>query len=259
MLEIGIDAGPFTVRQIWFADRVAESMDYDCVHYVACPAPLRLPGFYEQHSSTLTIDLGQGLETIWNNMDRKSCRHDITRAVQEGIKTQMNVGHDEFFEMWSEFARLRGVGSNYLSVSMMRKYGLLLTAVYNGEILAGNFYLTDGHVIRAHTIASNRLASDKAKARLTSLASRLLIWQAIKYAKESKMLEFDFGGYYTGGDRRDPRYGINFFKNSFGGKLSHQYEYKKYNSILYRMAELGYKGLYSKLFAHVSPIPWTRT
>jgi len=72
-------------------------------------------------------------------------------------------------------------------------------------------------------------------ATLIGNANKLLICEAIKYAKEREMKEFDLGGYSLEADKNksDPRYGINKFKRSFGGELVLRYfYYKNYSKLI---------------------------
>ena len=115
----------------------------------------------------------------------------------------------------------------------MKKYGTLFTAEFNGEILLGRFYLEDKNNIRALFSASKRFKVDKEKARLIANANKLLTWNAIKYAKEKGIKEYDLGGYYTGEKKDIQKENINIFKNSFGGKLVTHYIYEKDYSKLF--------------------------
>ena len=54
-------------------------------------------------------------------------------------------------------------------------------------------------------------------------ANKFLTWQAVRYAKQAGIRDFDMGGYYVGGERAREIEGVNVFKASFGGKLSIRY------------------------------------
>jgi len=45
--------------------------------------------------------------------------------------------------------------------------------------------------------ASKRLDVDKEKAKLIGYANRLIYWEAIKYAKEKGIKEYDLGGIFS--------------------------------------------------------------
>jgi lipid II:glycine glycyltransferase (peptidoglycan interpeptide bridge formation enzyme) len=96
--------------------------------------------------------------------------------------------------------------------------------------------------------ASKRLI-DSDRATLIGNANKLLVWEAIKYAKGKGLREFDFGGYQVG-DRYLQLVGYSAFKKSFGGDLVERYEYRKYYLKIYKLAEWGlarYGGLLAQL------------
>jgi lipid II:glycine glycyltransferase (peptidoglycan interpeptide bridge formation enzyme) len=78
---------------------------------------------------------------------------------------------------------------------------------------------------------------DKEKARLISNANKLTVWNAIKYAKEKGIKEFDMGGYYTGEKKDIQKENINIFKKSFGGKSATHYICKKDYSKLFKFTK----------------------
>ena len=99
------------------------------------------------------------------------------------------------------------------------KYGTIFTAEVDRDILGGLLFLENENNIRWLIGASKRLDVDRDKAVLIGCANRLMIWEAIQYAKQKVIKEFDLGGYYTGNDMNDPRNSINTFKRGFGGRL----------------------------------------
>ena len=174
-------------------------------------------------------------------MGKKSCRYEINRAKRDGVIIKINQNFDEFCEMDRSFREKKGLGIGSLRPEFMRRYGTLFTAEVSRETIAGQFYLDDEKNIRWLVGASKRLEVDRDKAIVIGCANRLMLWEALKYAKEKGIKEFDFGGYYTGGDTNDPRYSINLFKKSFGGKLTTLYNYDKVYSRAYKWARLLYR------------------
>ena len=90
----------------------------------------------------------------------------------------------------------------------MKKNGILFVSEFQGKIIGGQFYLSDGKNIRIWLGASRRLEENGISGQLSGNSNRLIIWEAIKYAKEMGMITFDMGGYYTGEkpDNRKRRY-----------------------------------------------------
>lgn len=227
----------FKKKNIWFSEAPFDVTGCDAVFFYACKNNVELPGFEKSEAPTMVIDLEQDLETIWGNMDKKSCRYFIKRADREGIEVKTNDHYDEFIRLYSKFVRQKGYRSWPMKIDTLRRYGTLFTAFHHGKIMAGIILVEDLSNIRWLLGGSRRLEVDKEKAVLMSCANRFLVWEAIKYAKGKGLKEFDLGGYYAGNDKNDPRYTINQFKKQFGGFLVTYYNYTKYYSRIYRLAK----------------------
>lgn len=235
MLEIDKKAYFFKNKEIWFADCPYDVKGYDSIYFMACKNKVNLAGFACYNFSTLIIDLTQGFDAIWENV-RKNCRYSINRALREGIKVRINENFDEFYEINKSFRRKKGLAGLVVHPEFMKRYGTLFTAELNDEVIAGLFLLEDESNIRWLIGSSKRLDVVSEKAKIVGYANRLLLWEGIKYAKEKGIKEFDFGGYYTGENKDDPRQAINTFKQSFGGQLITRYNYVKVYSRTYRWA-----------------------
>jgi hypothetical protein len=240
MLEIDKKTFVFKNKEIWFADFPYDVEGYDSVTFVACKNKVDLAGFTCYDFPTLMIDLTQGLDAIWGNMKRR-CRYQINRALREGIKVRINENFDEFYEINKSFRRKKGLSGIVVHPEFMKKYGTLFTAELDDEVIAGQFWLEDESNIRGSIASSKRLDVGSKKAQIVGNANRLLMWEAIKYAKEKRKKEFDFGGYYTGENKDDPRHTINTFKQSFGGQLITRYNYDKVYSRINKWARSLYR------------------
>lgn len=194
----------------------------------------------------MVIDLTQDLDSIWNNMSGSDCRRSIRNAEEIGIKIKLNQNYKEFFEINQLFRKEKGLDAYSESIEFMNKYGTLFLAEYNGEILLGHLYLEDKNNIRWLISASKRLDVDKEKARIIGNANKFTIWNAIKYAKDKGIKEFDFGGYYTGEKKDIQKENINKFKKNFGGKLVTYYIYEKDYSKLFTLTKKIYE--FKKIF-----------
>ena len=227
----------FRVKEIWFSEYPFEVDDCDAVYFSECRNKVYLSGFTCKPKTTSIIDLTQDLETIWRNMSKSSCRYAIRRAERNGVTVGTSENFREFQEINTSFRLAKGLPDYPRDfIDMVKRYGVLFTAKYKGETLAGSAYLTDGDTIRWLVGASKRLQVDADKATLIGNANKLLIWEAIKYAKMSSMREFDMGGIYMGKNKDDQRFTINRFKLGFGGELKTYYNYQKFYSKLYNLA-----------------------
>ena len=177
-------------------------------------------------------------------MDKKSTRYRIKRAIREGVKIRINEDYDQFFQIYRSFIQKKGIKSLFdvfgvgaITLEAMKKYGTLFVADLNGEILVGSVFLEDNSNMKAWIGASKRLEVDNKKASIISKANRLIDWEAIKYAKEKGIKEFDLGGLWSEDEaKRDSiKMGINSFKLDFGGKIVTRYCYEKINSKIYNL------------------------
>lgn len=236
MIEINKKVMIFRTKEFWFCDEPFDVKNCDNVSFRACKKKLDAPGFKRKEFTTLVIDLSQDLENIWKNMDSSSCRYVIKKAEKGGIKIKLNQRREDFYRLNKQFKTSKGLGArNTDSLGFIERYGTLFTAEFQKEMIAGCLFLEDKNNIRWLLGASKRLNNIKSK--LSGDANRLLLWEAIKYAKEKGIKEFDFGGYYTGEKKDEQKEKINFFKKGFGGKLITHYTYQKGYSKFYKILE----------------------
>ncbi len=237
MLEIESRRYGFKTKTIWFSEAPFDVSGYDGVTFLSCTKNVDLEGFSKQKFTTLVIDLTQDIDTIWGNMERDSCRKRINKAIREGIKITINQRYEEFIDLCRIFRDAKGLPPYEIPIETMEKYGILFCSELNGEMLCGRFYYADQDHIRGAISASKRLNVSKEDAKLIGCANRQSIWEAIKYAKEAGIKEYDLGGYYTGRIPDPQKENINIFKKSFGGKLAIKYNYDKSYSAAYSLGK----------------------
>ena len=231
----------FKLKEIYFSDYPHDVDGCDAVVFPFFKNKVDIEGFTVVESPTSVIDLTQDLDTIWKNMDRKSTRYSINRARRDGIKFRINKDYAQFYQINREFMQRKGSGSLFgigtPKLRTMERYGTLFTAEYDGEILGGHLYLEDDDNILLWISASKRLEVDRNKARLIGNANRLLHWEAIKYAKEKSIREFNWGGLWSSdeADNDERKRSINSFKLSFGGEVMIRYSYRKVYSRIYKI------------------------
>ena len=243
MLEIEKKKLIFKRKEIWFSDYPFNVSGCQVVTFKECKNKTELKGFERKDFTTLVIDLTQDLDTIWKNMDNSSCRYSIKRAKREGIEIKINCNYEEFYEINRSFAKDKDLGTGDIPVRFFEKNGTLFTAEFNGEVIGGQFYLNDENNMRWLVGASKRLEVNKEMATLIGNANRLIIWEAINYAKNRGIKEFDMGGVYTGNAPDEQKERINKFKKSFGGELVTHYIYEKYYSGIYKFARRLYQSM----------------
>ena len=232
VLEITRNRYAFRTKEIWFADRPYDIQGLDMVLFQCCKDKVDLPGFIRKESVTFVIDLTQDLDTIWNNISSGNGRKAIRRAKRANVKIKINQEYEKFYDLYKsvrENKRLPGA----IRLGDIKKYGTLFTAEYDGKIISGHAYLEDAHNIRSWVTGSARFEKDAHEIALVANAGKSIVWEAIQYAKKKGIRTFDFGGYYAGGMNGERTNMPNWFKQSFGGKVTTTYIYKKDYSKIY--------------------------
>jgi hypothetical protein len=237
----------FKVKEVHFADYPHDVEGCHVAKFPLCKNKADVAGYTGGEVPTLVIDLTQDLDTIWRKMDNESCRNRIRRAQRDGIKININEEYKQFYQINESFERRKGFaplfGIGTAPPETMKRYGTLFTAEYEGEILGGCLYLEDEDNIKLWLSASKRLEADREKAKVIGRANRLLPWEAIKYAKEKGLKEFDWGELWPAeeADKDEQKKAINSFKLSFGGEVVTRYSYEKVYSKSYRLAQKLYR------------------
>ena len=255
MLVIDRKILKFNIKEVHFSDYPHDIEGCDYLNFQYCKNKVDGMGFTCKKEFTSVIDLTQDLEKIWECIDKKSARYRIKRGQREGIKICINKDYEGFFQLYQSFMqkkRLKSIfdifGVGTVTLETMKKYGTLLVAEYNKEILAGTLFLEDDSYIKAWIGASKRFDSDRVKVSMASNADRLIDWEVIKYAKEKGIKEFDLGGLWSKEEeaKNKEKRGINSHKLELGGKIVTCYSYQKFYSKkfllayqLYTMKNLG--------------------
>jgi len=237
----------FKTRTIYFSENIFDVKGCSIVNYHSCKNKADFPGFNCVESLTSIIDLTQDLDTMWHKLDRKSTRYAISRAWRDGIEFRINQNHEQFYHINKSFMKQKGTAPWLWildeKLDTIKRYGTLFTAEHEGEILGGHLYLEDESNITLWQSASRRLEEDREKATLIGNANRMLHWEAIKYAKEKGIREFDWGGLWPSDEANNDKmkYTINSFKLSFSGETVPRYSYYKVYSSLYKVGSYLYK------------------
>jgi lipid II:glycine glycyltransferase (peptidoglycan interpeptide bridge formation enzyme) len=231
----------FDIKEVHFSNDPFDVEDCDFLVFPFCKNKVDANGFTRYEKLTSVIDLHQDLETIQKNFHRDT-RKGIRRAENAGVKILKNEGYEQFYEMNKKFIKKKGlssifehIGAEIASLETMKKKGTLFVAEYTDEIIGGLYFLEDNFNIKSLIGASKRLEQDKERRKIIGYANRLIRWEAIKYAKDKGITEFDLGGIFPGNKIEDDpvKRGINKFKLSFGGDILPGYSYEKgYSKIL---------------------------
>ena len=233
----------FKIKEIQFCDYPFEVGDCDSVTFVHCKSKVDAEGFTCEEKFTSIIDLTQDLDTIWGNMSQGNCRKPIRRAERAGVKIKVNQHYDEFYEMYRSVRKIKALPGFLLSLKDIRRNATLFVAEVNGEIISGHGYLEDEDNMISWVIGSKRFEKDKEHITLVGNASKLIIWEAIKYGKEKGIKQLNMGelGSEEEAEKDEAKRNINFFKQSFGGVTVECYSYQKAYSKTARLANYSYQ------------------
>jgi lipid II:glycine glycyltransferase (peptidoglycan interpeptide bridge formation enzyme) len=225
----------YKVKEVHFSDTPFDINGCDFLYFPFCTNKVEKPGFMCYNKLTSIIDLTQDIESIWNNINRNT-RRIIRNAEKEDIEIVINQGFKEFYKIYRDFLRKKDINSifeplglGFIPLSTIDNNGKLFIAKYHNEILVGHVFLENKYWFEDWVTGSKRLDNSKKNKQLSTLANRLILWEAIKYAKEQGFQKFDLGGLFPKEKaKQDPiKHGINRFKLSFGGDIIHGYTYDK--------------------------------
>ena len=169
--------------------------------------------------ATLKIDLKESENEILQSF-RKTTRYEIRKAIKN---PDVSVGIEDNEKGWRAFCKLqknmsKRTNTGYLSheaVERLSRFwlrngegGTILIMRYKGSTVGGAI------IIRSNGVAIYKAgASDRAISGLST--SHMLLWEAIKWAKNHQCYSFDMGGYSLVARPGDALWGINIFKKGF--------------------------------------------
>ncbi len=176
--------------------------------------------------TTIAIDLTQDEDRLWKGIDFWT-RKKINKARNNGVEVSINRHYEEFQDIYRAFRRDKGLVPYSLDPEFMKRNGTLFVASLDGEIVSGHFFLSDGEHLRGLITGSKRLEADGHRANIIGYANRLIVWEAMMYARQKGIREYDMGGYFTGPRTDGQMERINAYKASFGGSVTSQLSLRK--------------------------------
>lgn len=214
---------PFRQRWVWFA-KPAEVSNVDLLNFFSYDE-VDLPGFKKKSGWTSIIKLDQDLEIIKSKFRHKFITEQLEKGERKGIQVKLDNNFTDFYPLYKNFRTLKKIARDRYQV--LKREGILFSAYRDGEMIAGGIFIGDGTFLRAWVLASKRLDDVTGPEReLIGQANRLVIWSAIKYAKENNYQRFDLGGLNPEATDRAER-GLAEFKESFGGERTKTFYYTK--------------------------------
>lgn len=202
----------FRKKWVWFSEpEHEEGVDMlDVFSY----EDVNVDGFSKNESLTTCIDLTQSLETLWGNMRKGFVRKQIEQGRRRGVEVLKNKNFDDFEKVYKIFRKEKGLPVT--SPQIFRENCLLFSAYFEGEMIAGGVFIEDGRCMRTFAYASKRLTTDSGRMKdIIGQGSRMINWEAMKYASEHDYEMLDLGGIAPNNPKKK---GVVKFKEAFGGK-----------------------------------------
>ncbi len=191
------------------------------------------PGFRRKETLTSVIDLSLDLETIKGRMRKNFVVKQMERGERRGIVVSAGEDMREFYPLYAAFAQ--SMGFVRIPKRTLEENGILFLAQYEKQIIAAGVFIGDGAAIRAWVLASKRLGGADGRLRdVIGEANRLILWEAIRFAKAAGYRRFDLGGIAPDSDNAGWR-AVAEFKEAFGGERIPAYYYHKVYAPLSRL------------------------
>lgn len=232
---IELDFKPFLFKNkiIYYSDSIFDVAGYTSVSFKAVKNKVPAPHFDCREEINYIIDLTQSLEKIWDNMNRNSHRN-IKKAKESGVNIKFNQNYEEFYDMYLDHKEAKGhlKWYNMHILDEIKKYGTLVVAEYDDEIISGAVFLEDENNLIYWITASYRYSQNEEIKKLSGNATHLVQWEVIKYAKSKGLKEYNLGPCsYEGNVNKT----LLRFKEGLGGKPCKHYTYKKDYNKLYKI------------------------
>jgi len=171
---------------------------------------------------TFILDISKSEEELFSNLTSKT-RYNVNVALKKGVVIYENStkeGMEQYIKILEETTKRQGFyahGPDYFQKmwQAMGESGIIkiFQAVYENKVLASWIIFIFNGVAYYPYGASTREHRDV-------MASNLMMWEMIRYAKSQGCTKFDmWGSLGENPDKKDPFYGFHRFKKGYGGEL----------------------------------------
>lgn len=190
----------------------------------------QMDGFSVSRGLTTAINLDEPLDVIWQRAREKFIRKQIEKGRRNGITIEYKCNFRKFKSVYNQFRKSSGLHKDRISIFFKRSF--VFCAKYNNEIVSIGLFIGDGENIRAYALASLRDSREGQFREIVGQANRLIIWEAICFAKKTGHKLFDLGGISPDSEKINLR-SLAEFKEAFGGRRVENYYYHKiYSPVL---------------------------
>jgi len=249
---------PFSCRMIrfdlpWEKPSMGENLQFNpSLNARLCKAPMDI-----QPPDTVILDLTQTEEELLLGMKPKT-RYNVRLAMKKGVEVRIGGVEDltEWYKLYRETAQRDRIAIHpytyYRTLfDLSFSYGgdspqmSLFLAFYEGLLVGGIIVaLFKEEAIYLYGASSNQ--------HRNVMASHLLQWEAMKWAKQRGAKQYDLFGIPPTEDPAHPMVGLYRFKTGFGGRILHRwgswdYPIHRIPYGIYRQAER-FRYWYHKVF-----------
>lgn len=185
-----------------------------------------VPGFSQKTGLTTVIKLDKPLEEIKSLFRKKFILEQIVKGEKVGIEVSRNGKISEFCYLYRLFRKDKGLSVDQCSV--VAREGIIFSAYHKNKLIAGGLFISDGKYLRAWALASCRLGVGNIgrDREIIGWANRLVIWEAIRYAKAESFYWVDLGGINPQSEKQGEQ-SLAEFKEAFGGERIETFFYHK--------------------------------
>ncbi|MFQ3620037.1 MAG: peptidoglycan bridge formation glycyltransferase FemA/FemB family protein [Spirochaetales bacterium] len=223
---------------------------------------IKPPGFYKaptyiQPPDTVILSLIPSEEELLSSMKPKT-RYNIRLARKKGVQVWEGKQKDlvDWYRVYCETAE-----RDRIAIHSLKYYQdlLSLSQTYVGERPKMKLFLASvedtligGIVVALYNTQATYLYGASSNQHRNTMASYLLQWEAIRWAKQEGAATYDFFGIPPKEDPTHPMAGLYRFKTGFGGTILHRvgtwdYPFAPLGYGVYRVAEkvriFYYKGI----------------
>jgi hypothetical protein len=189
------------------------------------------PGYKRKIGQTSVISLDLSLDLIWEKMRKRFVREQIAKGERNGVKIVVDDAWSKLVPVYKDFRKGKNLANDDPRVF---RECLVVNAYLDERVIAGGAFIADGTSMRAYVLASGRFSGDGREREIIGQANRMVIWEAMKYAKQQGYKLFDLGGINPESTVQWERT-LAEFKESFGGERKACYYYSKVNSPVLRL------------------------
>jgi len=193
---------------------------------------IKKDGFNKKSSTTTVIELNKSLEDLWVAMRKSFVKKQIARGQKNGVEIVQDNNFKDFKKIYLSFRKEKRLAKDRYQNFVNN--GILFSAYYNNKMIAGGVFIANNLYMRAWVLASTRFVDDGKMRDIVGQANRMIIWEAIKYAKKKNLTFFDLGGINPKSNEKS-EVALMEFKESFGGKRIECFYYHKIYSKILRL------------------------